>query len=88
MAFDDIPEDKELSFPCTCGGNIKKHDGKWGCDSCDWKQDGDDCDQISDMINSIIITSSWSSGGADCSTRSGIDILKCITVGSTHSSTT
>jgi hypothetical protein len=82
MAFDDIPEDKELSFPCTCSGNIKERDGRWECDSCDWKCD--DCGQVSDMINTIIITNSWSSGGADYSTRSGVDVLKCITVGSTH----
>jgi hypothetical protein len=77
MAFDDIPEDKELSFPCTCGGNIKERDGRWECDSCDWKCD--DCGQVSDLINTIIMTSSWSSGGADYSTRSEVDMMKCTT---------
>ncbi len=35
MSFDDIPEDKEPSFPCACGGEIKlKNNGKWECDDC------------------------------------------------------
>lgn len=41
MAFDDIPEDREQSFPCStgCGGNITQEpDGSWGCDGCDWKK--------------------------------------------------
>ena len=35
MAHDDIPEDRELSFPCECGGNITKKGQYWECDSCD-----------------------------------------------------
>jgi hypothetical protein len=77
MAFDDIPEDKELSFRCTCGGNIKERDGKWECDSCDWKWD--DCGQVSDFINAPIMISAWSSGDANYSIRSGVDMLRCTT---------
>lgn len=32
---ESIPEDREQSFPCECGGNIKKHGQRWECDSCD-----------------------------------------------------
>ena len=35
MSFDDIPEDKQESYPCKCGGNITKNkNGNWECDSC------------------------------------------------------
>ena len=36
MSFEDIPEDREESFPCShCGaGNITKRDGIWVCDTC------------------------------------------------------
>jgi hypothetical protein len=50
MAFDDIPEDKELSFKCDCGGNIKKRNGKWECDSCDWRWGCGECVRVSDLI--------------------------------------
>ena len=39
MAFDDIPEDREESYPCECGGEIsqdKDQGGKWQCNKCDW----------------------------------------------------
>lgn len=37
MAFDDIPEDREESYPCDCGGSIAKDkSGVWQCDKCDW----------------------------------------------------
>ena len=39
MSFDSIPEDKENSFPCDCGGAItEKRDGSFECDSCDFKK--------------------------------------------------
>jgi hypothetical protein len=84
MAFDDIPEDKEPSFPCACGGNIKKRNGKWECDSCDWKQGSDDCDQVSDLIDAPIMISAWSSGDANYSIRSGVDVLKCTALDSSQ----
>lgn len=36
MAFDDVPEDREESYPCDCGGSIKKNAAgtEWECDSC------------------------------------------------------
>ena len=36
MAFDDIPEDKEESYPCECGGSVTKDawDGIWSCYDC------------------------------------------------------
>jgi len=43
MAFDDIPEDREQSFPCEeCSGEIKKSKNGdwWECDTCDWRSDG------------------------------------------------
>ena len=37
MSFEDIPEDREESYLCECGGNIAKNkDGKWECDECDF----------------------------------------------------
>jgi ribosomal protein L37AE/L43A len=39
MGFEDIPEDREESYPCKCGGNITqdKENGEiWQCDNCDW----------------------------------------------------
>lgn len=33
---ESIPEDKELSFPCDCGGSITFVDGAWQCDSCEF----------------------------------------------------
>lgn len=38
MSFDSIPEDRQESFPCTCGGNIVKSQmwhGHWECDTCE-----------------------------------------------------
>jgi len=38
--FDDIPEDREDSRPCECGGSIAQSDqGVWYCDSCAWNSD-------------------------------------------------
>ena len=40
MSFEDIPEDREKSYPCQCGGNIKENeDGIWECDTCDWNSE-------------------------------------------------
>ena len=40
MAFDDIPEDREESYPCPscCRGTVNrsKEDGTWQCDNCEW----------------------------------------------------
>lgn len=39
MSFDDIPEDREESFPCPvsgCGGNVTNGPDGWGCDKCGW----------------------------------------------------
>ena len=41
MSFEDIPEDKEISYPCPneCGGNVvqdKNQGNMWQCDNCDW----------------------------------------------------
>lgn len=43
MAFDDIPEDREQSFPCLndgCDGNITKQGMMWQCDKCNWVAPG------------------------------------------------
>jgi hypothetical protein len=40
MAHDDIPEDREYSLPCDCGGSIKWAEGLWECDTCDFKAGG------------------------------------------------
>lgn len=37
MSFDAIPEDREESYPCECGGEIKKYGELWECDNCEWK---------------------------------------------------
>lgn len=40
MSFDSIPEDREESYPCECGGNITRPvmilegEQDWQCDSC------------------------------------------------------
>ncbi len=42
MSFDDIPEDKEESYPCDAchTGNITQNkDGVWECDTCEWTSD-------------------------------------------------
>ena len=41
MSFDDIPEDREQSFPCPtgCGGDVTqdpKQGMQWQCNQCDW----------------------------------------------------
>ena len=44
MSFEDIPEDREESYPCPqCkNGNIhKNHEGEWECDYCEWVYDGE-----------------------------------------------
>lgn len=39
MAHDDIPEDRQQSFPCECGGSITAHpDKKWACNMCDFER--------------------------------------------------
>jgi len=49
MSFDDIPEDREESFPCPvsgCGGNVAKDGSGWGCDKCGWrKQEKENTDE-------------------------------------------
>ena len=36
--FEDIPEEKEESYPCpNCpNGNVSRWEGGWQCDTCDW----------------------------------------------------
>ena len=34
---ESIPEDREESYPCDCGGSIVKRDGIWICDRCGCK---------------------------------------------------
>ena len=41
MSFEEILEDKEISYPCPneCGGNVvqdKSQGNMWQCDNCDW----------------------------------------------------
>jgi ribosomal protein L37AE/L43A len=41
MSFDDIPEDREESYPCQCGGNVTADaNNLWTCDKCEWRSDG------------------------------------------------
>ena len=38
--FDDIPEDREPSYPCQCGGDVTVDDNDvWTCDKCEWSSD-------------------------------------------------
>lgn len=38
MPPEDIPEDREISYPCDlCGGSVTKTDDAWECDTCDFK---------------------------------------------------
>ena len=39
MSFEDIPEDREISYPCACGGEITFNflDNKWVCNKCDFE---------------------------------------------------
>lgn len=37
MSFYDIPEDREESYPCECGGEITKDkNGNWSCNKCNF----------------------------------------------------
>lgn len=37
---EDIPEDRERSFHCECGGSITEiSPGSWECDSCNFKKE-------------------------------------------------
>lgn len=41
MAFDDIPEDREEVYPCSCEGCegiVGRIDGIWRCNTCAWAQ--------------------------------------------------
>lgn len=47
MPPEDVSEDRELSYPCECGGNITKdpkQGNQWQCDNCDWMPAPTDCD--------------------------------------------
>lgn len=37
-APESIPEDRESSYPCPCGGSITLIDKSWCCDSCDFER--------------------------------------------------
>ena len=41
MPPESIPENREESFPCECGGNITKVENTtyWECDNCDFKRE-------------------------------------------------
>jgi ribosomal protein L37AE/L43A len=36
VSFDSIPEDREPTYPCDCGGSMARNfvSGAWECDSC------------------------------------------------------
>ena len=37
-SFEDIPEDRELSYPCEfCDGEVEEHLGEWSCDTCGFR---------------------------------------------------
>lgn len=38
MPPEDLPENREASFPCECGGEIKKIGRFWECDKCNFKR--------------------------------------------------
>ncbi|HEY8781100.1 MAG TPA: hypothetical protein VIM16_05770 [Mucilaginibacter sp.] len=54
MSFDDIPEDRELSFSCPkCHqGSVTQNiiTGKWGCFSCDFSAGQDESDNQDETI--------------------------------------
>ena len=37
MPPEDIPEDRDMSFICECGGDITYDDNFWECDNCNCK---------------------------------------------------
>lgn len=42
---ESIPEDRQESFQCDCGGNVTRNvTGQWECDSCDEKLGGESAD--------------------------------------------
>lgn len=45
--FDDIPEDREPTYACKCGGTISQNivSGKWECFSCDFSEGGEEDDE-------------------------------------------
>ena len=49
---EDIPEDRELSFPCDdCGGDITLHNGFWSCNGCDFKEKDDPLGIVSKVVS-------------------------------------
>lgn len=38
MSFDNIPENREESLPCKCGGNIIEQSDAWECDQCEFRR--------------------------------------------------
>ena len=39
MPPEDIPEDREVSIPCECGGDITKIGDFWECSGCEFKRE-------------------------------------------------
>jgi len=53
--FDDIPEDREQTFPCDCGDTIRYNAvGKfWECDSCNFRRGSSSQEDIVDTDEDI-----------------------------------
>ncbi len=48
MPPEDIPEDREESYPCDCGGRVAVNVfGVWTCDKCDFTAGGEEDAQTS-----------------------------------------
>ena len=54
MSFDEIPEDKHETQPCSeCGnGNVTKKSNYWACDSCEFQFPTKKQRESVEMINS------------------------------------
>jgi len=40
MIPEDEPKFETESYPCECGGTIRKIGSKWECDTCEWSESG------------------------------------------------
>lgn len=53
MSHDNIPENRERSYPCGCGGNITKRKSTFGVNSIIWECDRCDFESVAKEGNNI-----------------------------------
>jgi hypothetical protein len=79
MSFDAIPEDREESHPCHCGGNITKRKSTsgsnaiiWECDNCNFESaEKEKTEEISTDVDCIGGAGKASQIGGNCAGGGG-----------------